>query len=438
MEARPPHLSAAEPTATRSPKLRGRWTTATTQPPRPRHQRRRTRRLLSGEWRHAPPPPLTQSKPVLPEDGHQRRHQGPTPDRLQGIAAALRKPVAVIQRAAAIQYLDLPGHRLSGYDDDVRVMSPPSGMTGREAALAGDDRSCRSKFRTSSPWRSRPKTNRLQSVVVVRVAGKLPLPRTSNSGGPHTPARIGGRNMDQTRLLLQRRAHLATPRQDGRMPRERQLQTVPCRVLARRCRWPQLTFQGLLAGGQWFQLWRGEIVSMHSPELREFDARIHRGPLANQAPSPATGERRKTARYGKGKRYRVAGIPGVRDRSFEKLGDANAWKANAEHESRIGEFVDPRGAGSCSRLLPGALLACPDRGSGDAAATIRSRSNPISPSSAYAAERHQGATAADVPRLPSMPPTARTASSRRGARCLRFCSQRWTMSGSRSLALRRR
>ncbi|MFF6847043.1 hypothetical protein [Streptomyces antimycoticus] len=37
--------------------------------------------------------------------------------------------------------------------------------------------------------------------------------------------------------------------------------------------------QQLLAGGQWFQLWRGEIVSMHSPELREFDARIHRGPL---------------------------------------------------------------------------------------------------------------------------------------------------------------
>lgn len=42
----------------------------------------------------------------------------------------------------------------------------------------------------------------------------------------------------------------------------------------------------LLAGGQWFQLWRGEIVSMHSPELREFDARIHRGSLADQAPRP--------------------------------------------------------------------------------------------------------------------------------------------------------
>lgn len=59
-------------------------------------------------------------------------------------------------------------------------------------------------------------------------------------------------------------------------------------------------------------------------------------------PDPATGKRRETARYGKGKRYRVAGIPGVRDRSFEKLADANAWKAKAEHESKSGEFIDAR------------------------------------------------------------------------------------------------
>lgn len=42
----------------------------------------------------------------------------------------------------------------------------------------------------------------------------------------------------------------------------------------------------LLAGGQWFQLWRGEIVSMRSPELREFDARIHRGPLVDKKAGP--------------------------------------------------------------------------------------------------------------------------------------------------------
>lgn len=62
-------------------------------------------------------------------------------------------------------------------------------------------------------------------------------------------------------------------------------------------------------------------------------------------PDLATGKKRKTARYGQGKRYRVAGIPGVRDRSFDTLtgpGGANAWKAKAEHESTKGEFIDPR------------------------------------------------------------------------------------------------
>jgi hypothetical protein len=40
----------------------------------------------------------------------------------------------------------------------------------------------------------------------------------------------------------------------------------------------------LLGGGQWFQLWRGEIVSINSPELQGGDvARIHRGPLVDQA-----------------------------------------------------------------------------------------------------------------------------------------------------------
>lgn len=62
-------------------------------------------------------------------------------------------------------------------------------------------------------------------------------------------------------------------------------------------------------------------------------------------PDPETGQKRKTARYGQGKRYRVAGIPGVADRSFEKLtgpDGANAWKAKAQHLAASGEFVDPR------------------------------------------------------------------------------------------------
>lgn len=40
--------------------------------------------------------------------------------------------------------------------------------------------------------------------------------------------------------------------------------------------------QQLLAGGQWFQLWRGEIVSMRSPLLKEPYGRIHRGSLVDQ------------------------------------------------------------------------------------------------------------------------------------------------------------
>ncbi|WP_309484613.1 site-specific integrase [Streptomyces himalayensis] len=62
-------------------------------------------------------------------------------------------------------------------------------------------------------------------------------------------------------------------------------------------------------------------------------------------PDPKTGEKRETARHGQGKRYRVAGIPGVRDRSFEKLtgpDGAKAWLAKAQHESAKGEFIDPR------------------------------------------------------------------------------------------------
>ncbi|MFB7736257.1 tyrosine-type recombinase/integrase [Streptomyces sp. NPDC056112] len=52
-----------------------------------------------------------------------------------------------------------------------------------------------------------------------------------------------------------------------------------------------------------------------------------------------------TDRCNQGKRYRVAGVPGVRDRSFDKLtgiDGAKAWLAKAQHESTRGEFIDPR------------------------------------------------------------------------------------------------
>lgn len=59
-------------------------------------------------------------------------------------------------------------------------------------------------------------------------------------------------------------------------------------------------------------------------------------------PDPKTGKKRKTALYGKGKRYKVAGIPGVRARSFDAKADADTWLADAQSKSRAGEFVDPR------------------------------------------------------------------------------------------------
>lgn len=57
---------------------------------------------------------------------------------------------------------------------------------------------------------------------------------------------------------------------------------------------------------------------------------------------PVTGRRERTTRYGKGKRYKVAGIPGVRDRSFDILEDAKAWLRRSATDEERGEFVDPR------------------------------------------------------------------------------------------------
>ncbi|MFE7609220.1 tyrosine-type recombinase/integrase [Streptomyces celluloflavus] len=52
--------------------------------------------------------------------------------------------------------------------------------------------------------------------------------------------------------------------------------------------------------------------------------------------------KKKTALHGKGKRYKVAGIPGVRARSFTRKEDAKAWLAQAQVDIGRQEFVDPR------------------------------------------------------------------------------------------------
>lgn len=64
-------------------------------------------------------------------------------------------------------------------------------------------------------------------------------------------------------------------------------------------------------------------------------------------PDPKTGKatRVPTARCNQGKRWKVAGIPGVRSRSFTKLegdGGAKAWLKEAATDTTRGSFYDPR------------------------------------------------------------------------------------------------
>ncbi|GGU52056.1 hypothetical protein GCM10010274_46210 [Streptomyces lavendofoliae] len=59
-------------------------------------------------------------------------------------------------------------------------------------------------------------------------------------------------------------------------------------------------------------------------------------------PNKETGKRERTPLYGKGKRYKVAGIPGVKARSFETLDDAKTWRAKAIIDSKRREFIDDR------------------------------------------------------------------------------------------------
>ncbi|PBC72211.1 site-specific recombinase XerD [Streptomyces sp. TLI_235] len=62
----------------------------------------------------------------------------------------------------------------------------------------------------------------------------------------------------------------------------------------------------------------------------------------NKRKDPETKKRERTARWGKGARYKVAGIPGVRDRVFTTLKDAENWKSTASTDAGRGTFYDPR------------------------------------------------------------------------------------------------
>jgi len=72
------------------------------------------------------------------------------------------------------------------------------------------------------------------------------------------------------------------------------------------------------------------------------DRWFKKGPVDPKTKNPT---RVQTALHGKGKRYKVTGIPGVRARSFSQLRGpqgADAWLAKAQADALRGEFIDPR------------------------------------------------------------------------------------------------
>ena len=77
------------------------------------------------------------SKPYFQKMATNAVTTAPTPERLRALAAGLATPLTVVQRAAAIQYLDYQATELAGYDDDVRVIV---------AHLAGMERSERRRW----------------------------------------------------------------------------------------------------------------------------------------------------------------------------------------------------------------------------------------------------------------------------------------------------
>lgn len=62
------------------------------------------------------------SKPYFQKMATNAVTSAPTPDRLRALAAGLGKPLPVVQRAAAVQYLEYQATELAGYDEDVRVI----------------------------------------------------------------------------------------------------------------------------------------------------------------------------------------------------------------------------------------------------------------------------------------------------------------------------
>lgn len=92
----------------------------------------------------------TLSKPYFQKMAAGKIKTPPTAERVRAMAAALRKPPAVVQRAAAVQFFDYQASELSGYDDETRIIvAHLAGKTPAErrrwrmmmeaSELAGDD-----------------------------------------------------------------------------------------------------------------------------------------------------------------------------------------------------------------------------------------------------------------------------------------------------------
>ncbi|NML55699.1 hypothetical protein HHL19_36230 [Streptomyces sp. R302] len=71
------------------------------------------------------------SKPYMQKIAANNVTTAPSDTRLEAIAAAIGRPVALVKRAAAIQWLAYDATELSGYGDDIRIIV---------AHLAGMDR----------------------------------------------------------------------------------------------------------------------------------------------------------------------------------------------------------------------------------------------------------------------------------------------------------
>lgn len=86
------------------------------------------------------------SKPYFQKMATNSVVSAPNPQQLEGISAGLGKPLPLVQRAAAIQYLAYEATELSGYDDETRIIvAHLSGMDATEkrrwrAMIEADER----------------------------------------------------------------------------------------------------------------------------------------------------------------------------------------------------------------------------------------------------------------------------------------------------------